>query len=80
LAQTFNELQEAIAKVIADIKNQHDLDDEFYLTYIGVLNDGDISDWFNNHFDDNVELGVGLGQKLEAVRIIDELEFLIKGE
>lgn len=73
-----SELRESITELIAEIKNQHDLEDEFYLTYIGELNDGDISDWFNNHFDDNVELGCRLGQTLEAVRIVDSLETLLE--
>lgn len=77
MSQTFNELQNAIANLIQHIKDQHDIESEFYLTYIGELNDGDISDWHNNHFDDNVELGVGVGQTIEAVRIIEELEKLI---
>ena len=66
--------------LIERLESQHDFESEFYLTYTGQLNDGDISDWYNSHFDDNVELGFSTGQTSMAEDIIVELKAIIEGE
>ena len=73
-------MKEKLLALIADFEKQHDFEDEFYLTYTGQLNDGDISDWHNNHFDDNVELGFGTGQTSMAEDIIVALKKIIERE
>lgn len=73
-------MKDKLLALIERLEKQHDLEDEFYLTYTGQLNDGDISDWHNNHFDDNVELGFSTGQASMAEDIIVALKSIIEGE
>lgn len=73
-------MKDKLLALIATLESQHDFENEFYLTYTGQLNDGDISDWYNNHFDDNVELGFSTGQTSMAEDIIVELKAIIEGE
>lgn len=73
-------MKEKLLAYIEQLEKQHDFEDEFYLTYTGQLNDGDISDWYNNHFDDNVELGFSTGQTSMAEDIIVQLKAIIEGE
>lgn len=73
-------MKEKLQALIERLESQHDFEGEFYLTYTGQLNDGDISDWHNNHFDDNVELGFSTGQTSIAEDIIVELKAIIEGE
>ena len=73
-------MKDKLLALIETLESQHDFEDEFYLTYTGQLNDGDISDWHNNHFDDNVELGFGTGQTSMAEDIIVQLKAIIEGE
>lgn len=73
-------MKEKIKALIESLKAREDFEDEFYMTYIGKINDGDISDWHNNHFDDNVELGCGVGAKMATADIISELEEILGGE
>lgn len=70
-------MKDKLLALIATLESQHDFEDEFYLTYTGQLNDGDISDWHNSHFDDNVELGFITGQTSMAEDIIVELKAII---
>ena len=72
-------MKEQLLELIKRLESQHDFESEFYLTYTGQLNDGDISDWHNNHFDDNVELGFSTGQTSMAEDIIVELKTIIEG-
>lgn len=67
-------LKEQIAALVADLKTQHDFDDEFYTAYTGG---GDISDWHCNHFDDNVDLGYSTGQTAATEDIIGQLEAIL---
>jgi hypothetical protein len=71
-------MKEKLLALIKKLESQHDFESEFYLTYTGQLNDGDISDWHNNHFDDNVELGFDTGQTAMADEIIGELKNIIE--
>lgn len=71
-------MKDKLISLIERLEKQHDFEDEFYLTYTGQLNDGDISDWYNNHFDDNVELGFSTGQTSMAEDIIAELTKIIE--
>lgn len=73
-------MKEKLLAYIEQLEKQHDFESEFYLTYTGQLNDGDISDWHNNHFDDNVELGFSTGQTSMAEDIIVQLKAIIEGE
>jgi hypothetical protein len=73
-------MKEKLLELIEKLEKTHDFEDRFYLTYTGQLNDGDISDWYNNHFDDNVELGFITGQTSMAEDIIVELKAIIEGE
>lgn len=73
-------MKDKLLALIATLESQHDFESEFYLTYTGQLNDGDISDWQNNHFDDNVELGFSTGQTSMAEDIIVQLKAIIEGE
>lgn len=73
-------MKDRLIALIERLESQHDFEDEFYLTYTGQLNDGDISDWHNSHFDDNVELGFSTGQTSMAEDIIVELKAIIEGE
>lgn len=70
-------MKEKIEALIKYLEDTNDFEDEFYLTFIGTLNDGDISDWHNNHFDDNVELGSNVGQTMMADTIIGKLKEII---
>ena len=71
-------MKDKLLALIATLEKQHDFEDEFYLTYTGQLNDGDISDWYNSHFDDNVELGFSTGQTSMAEDIIVELKAILE--
>lgn len=73
-------MKDKLPALITTLESQHDFEDEFYLTYTGQLNDGDISDWYNDHFDDNVELGFSTGQTSMAEDIIVQLKAIIEGE
>lgn len=73
-------MKDKLLALIADLEKQYDFEGEFYLTYTGQLNDGDISDWYNSHFDDNVELGFSTGQTSMAEDIIVQLKAIIEGE
>ena len=73
-------MKEQLELLIKHLEINHDFDDEFYRTYIGELNDGDISDWHNNHFDDNISTGVELGQTMLADTIIGQLKAIIEGK
>lgn len=73
-------MKDKLLALIERLESQNDFEDEFYLTYTGQLNDGDISDWYNNHFDDNVELGFGTGQTSMAEDIIVALKKIIEEE
>lgn len=70
-------MKEQIEALIKYLEDNNDFEDEFYLTYTGQLNDGDISDWHNNHFDDNIDTGVELGQTMLADEIIGKLKQII---
>lgn len=70
-------MKEQLELLIRYLELNNDFNDEFYLTYIGELNDGDISDWHNNHFDDNIATGVDLGQTMLACDIIHQLKAII---
>jgi len=70
-------MKDKILALIAELKKAHDFEDEFYLTYIGSLNEGDISEWHNNHFDDNIELGYSTGQTATTEDIIGKLEAIL---
>lgn len=70
-------MKDNILKLIEKLEKDHDFEDEFYLTYTGQINDGDISDWHNSHFDDNVELGFSTGETSMAEQIIGELKNII---
>ena len=67
-------MKEKIEALIAKLESEHDFEDEFYVEY---TQGGDISDWHNNHFDDNVELGYSTGQTAEAESIIGQLKQII---
>lgn len=71
-------MKEKLLELIKRLEKQHDFEDEFYLTYTGQLNDGDISDWYNSHFNDNVDLGYSTGQAAMAEEIIVELTKIIE--
>jgi len=73
-------VKDKIQALIDKLEKQHDFEDEFYLTFTGQLNDGDISDWHNNHFDDNVSLGFDTGQTALAYDIIGTLKSIINEE
>ena len=67
-------MKEQIKALIVKLESEHNFEDEFYVAY---SQGDDISDWHNNHFDDNVELGYGTGQTAEARYIIDQLKQII---
>jgi hypothetical protein len=71
-------MKDKLLALIKRLEEQHDFENEFYLTYTGQLNDGDISDWYNSHFDDNVELGFSTGETSMAEDIIAELTKIIE--
>jgi hypothetical protein len=73
-------MKEQIEALIKYLEDTNDFTDEFYLTYTGQLNDGDISDWHNNHFDDNIDSGVNLGQTMLAEEMINKLKAIVAGE
>lgn len=73
-------LREKIEQLIAGLNATTDFEDEFYLTYTGQLNEGDISDWHNNHFEDNVELGARVGETRATGTIIDMLIAILESE
>lgn len=73
-------MKHKLQALIERLESQHDFENEFYLTYTGQLNDGDISDWHNNHFDDNVELGFSTGQTSMAEDVIVALKKIIEEE
>lgn len=71
-------MKEKLLALIEKLEKQHDFEDEFYLTYTGQLNDGDISSWHNSHFDDNVELGFSTDETSMAEQIIGELKLILE--
>ena len=70
-------MKEKLLALIAELKQAHDFEDEFYVEY---TQGGDISDWHNNHFDDNVELGYSTGQTAAADHFIGQLEYILESE
>lgn len=73
-------MKEKLLAYIEQLEKSNDFESEFYLTYTGQLNDGDISDWHNSHFDDNVELGFSTGQTSMAEDVIVALKKIIEEE
>lgn len=73
-------MKEQIEALIKYLEDTNDFTDEFYLTYTGQLNDGDISDWHNNHFDDNIDSGAHLGQAMLAEEMINKLKAIVGEE
>lgn len=73
-------IRKKIEALIVELERDHDFDDEFYQTYCHGLNGGDISDWANSHFDDNVSLGYGTGQADVAEYVIGALKSMLQGE
>lgn len=73
-------MKDKILALIAKLEKECDFEDEFYLTYTGQLNDGDISDWHNSHFDDNVALGFSTGETSMAEQIIGELKNILEAK
>lgn len=71
-------MKEKLLALIEKLEKQYDFEDEFYLTYTGQLNDGDISDWHNSHFNDNVGLGFSTGETSMAEQIIGELKLILE--
>lgn len=71
-------MKEQLLELIKRLESEHDFEDEFYLTYTGQLNDGDISDWHSSHFDDSVAIGFYTGQTSMAEDIIVELTKIIE--
>lgn len=71
-------MKDKILALIEKLENNYDFESEWYLTYTGQINDGDISDWHENHFDDNIERGVETGQTMLAEEIIGELKSLLE--
>ena len=70
-------LRKAIEGLIEHLERQNDFDDEFYQTYCLGKNDGDISDWHDSHFDDNVELGFSTGETSMAHDIVIALNEIL---
>lgn len=74
-------MEQLIKDLIAKLEKEHDFESEFYLTYCCGENDGDISDWYDSHFDDNIARGFRTGQTAHAEEMIAALnEILNKGK
>lgn len=73
-------MKEKLLALIAELNKGEDFEDEFYLTYLGTLNEGDISDWHNTHFEDNIDLGFRTGQTAATEEIIGRLVKLLEDE
>jgi hypothetical protein len=76
-------MEQLIKELIKELENSHDFESEFYQTYCCGLNDGDISDWYDTHFDDNIERGFRTGQTAHAEEMIISLKEILekcKGE
>lgn len=73
-------IREKIEALIAQLERNHDFDSEFYQTYCLGLNDGDISDWHDSHFDDNVQLGFETGETSMAHDMVIALNEILAGE
>ena len=69
-----------IEALIRELTASHDFESEFYLTYCCGENDGDISDWYDSHFDDNIERGFRTGQTAHAHEMIIALNEILEGE
>lgn len=67
-------MKEKLLALIAELNKGEDFEDEFYVAY---TQGGDISDWHNNHFDDNIELGYKTGQTAATEDIIGKLEAIL---
>lgn len=67
-------MKEKLLALIAELKKGEDFEDEFYVAY---REGGDISDWHNNHFDDNVELGYSTGYTSAVEDIVGQLEVIL---
>lgn len=73
-------MREKIEALIKDLVQRHDFESEFYLTYCCGENDGDISDWYDSHFDDNIARGFSTGQTALAHEMVIELNNILQGE
>ena len=73
-------MKDKIEAFLDKLRAEHNFNSEFYLTYMGYENDGDISDWHDNHFDDNVSLGFETGKIAMAEEVIHVLTEILKGE
>lgn len=73
-------MKDKILALIEKLENNYDFESEWYLTYTGQINDGDISDWHENHFEDNIDRGVETGQTMLAEEIIGELKSILEGD
>lgn len=71
-------MKEALLKYISHLEASNNFQDDFYLTCIGQLNEGDISDWYNNNYNDSVELGFSAGQTDMAADVIMQLKKIIE--
>lgn len=71
-------MKEELLKYMSHLEASNNFQDDFYLTYIGQLNEGDISDWYNNNYNDSVELGFGAGQTDMAADVIMKLKKIIE--
>lgn len=68
-------MRKAIEQLIKELRDENDFSDEFYVAY---QSGDDISDWHNNHFDDNVELGYSTGQTAAAEDMISKLTAILE--
>lgn len=73
-------MKEMIRLLVEKLKAREDFDDEFYLTYIGELNDGDLGEWHTTHFEDTIEMGAAAGATMATADIIGELEEILGSE
>lgn len=72
-----SKMEGLIRKLIAELENGYNFDSEFYQTYCCGLNDGDISDWYDTHFDDTIERGFATGQTAHAEEMIAALNNIL---
>lgn len=71
-------MKEALIKLIAGLEGQYKHESNFYNAYMGLDdNDGDISNWCNNHFEDSVEMGFGVGERSATFDIIEQLKQIV---
>lgn len=72
-----SKMEKLVRELITKLENSYNFDSEFYRTYCCGENDGDISDWYDTHFDDNIERGFGAGQTAHADEMIAELNGIL---